>query len=62
MASNQDIHIGDRIRFRAVTAWSGATVWRKVVGLAWDGVPLVRYGGWAEFRVRPHEILDVEPV
>ena len=51
------INIGDRIKFRAVTRWSAAAVWRKVVAV--DPVQ-VRYGGYADFLVEPHEILEVE--
>jgi len=55
----EDIKVGDRIQFRAVTRWSSRTVWRKVTGV----VPCVqvRYGGWSHFHVRSWEIKDHEP-
>lgn len=50
------IKIGDRIKFRAITRWSGAAVWRIVTGIQ----PVtVRYGGWGQFVVRPDEIIAV---
>jgi hypothetical protein len=57
------IKIGDRIKFRCVTRWSGQVVWRKVNGFWRDNpdYPTVRYGGWGDFVVKPDEIIDVEP-
>lgn len=54
-----NIEVGDRIKFRAVTRWSSRAVWRKVNGF-YQGRVTVRYGGWAGFVVRGHEILEVE--
>jgi hypothetical protein len=51
---------GDRIKFRAVTRWSAAAVWRRVNGFTKRNLPTVRYGGWPGFVVREHEILEVE--
>ena len=55
------VEIGDRIRFRAATRWSGAAVWRVVNGF-WASTenPTVRYGGWSNFAVKRSEIIEVE--
>ena len=58
---SDQIQIGDRIKFRAITRWSTAAVWRKVNGFWVDGRPTVRYGGWADFIVSHHEITEHEP-
>ena len=62
--------IGDRITFRSPTRWSCVKATRKVNGFwklyADDKCtviahwPTVRYGGYAEFIVRPHEIISIE--
>ena len=49
---------GDRIKFRAVTRWSSATVWRVVTGIDNEGRPEVRYGGWSHFLVHPKEVIE----
>lgn len=56
----QTIKIGDRIQFRAITRWSGVATWRKVNGFDSRGWPTVVFGGWRDFIVRPHEVLQVE--
>lgn len=59
MTEATQIEPGDRIRFRAATRWSEAAVWRKVVGMDGDS-PLVRFGGYSEFLVHPHEVIEVQ--
>lgn len=55
------IKIGDRIKFKAATRWSHEAVWRKVNGLfPATGAVTVRYGGWADFIVRPWEIIEID--
>jgi hypothetical protein len=55
------IQIGDRIKFRAVTRWSGAAVWRMVNGFYGElRRPTVRYGGHPNFIVENHEIIEIE--
>lgn len=54
------LEIGDRITFCSATRWSTAKVTRKVNGFSGDGSPTVRYGGWSDFVVRPHEITAVQ--
>ena len=63
MINLEQIKIGDRIQFRAVTRHSGATVWRVVTGVEYCGQLhiQVRYHGWGNFHVRNHEIFDHEP-
>jgi hypothetical protein len=51
--------IGDRIKFRAATRWSDKAVIRKIVAIGDDGKPEVRFGGWSNFVVRPHEVIAV---
>lgn len=59
MSKAPSIEPGDRIKFRAATRWSDAAVWRKVVGMDGDS-PLVRFGGYSEFLVHPHEVIDIQ--
>lgn len=51
-----DFKIGDRITFRAATRWSDRKATRVVNGF-FNGRPTVRFGGWADFVVRPEEII-----
>lgn len=53
------ISVGDRITFRAVTAWSGKAATRKVTGFV-QGTPTVRFGGCNGFQVDWSEIIRVE--
>lgn len=51
---------GDRITFRAPTRYGAAKATRKVLKLdPLTGEPLVRFHGWADFRVRFSEIEEV---
>lgn len=51
------LKVGDRITFRAVTRWSDRSATRVVNGHTLGyGYPTVRFGGYAEFVVRPSEI------
>lgn len=60
MADSTDFPtIGDRIKFRATTRWGDKPATRKVNGF-FQGMPTVRFGGCADFIVRPHEIIAIE--
>jgi hypothetical protein len=54
-----NVKVGDRIKFKAVTRWSGRAVWRNVNGFDLNARPTVRFGGWPDFVVRLNEILEV---
>ena len=65
----EEIKVGDRIKFKAITRWSSRAVWRKVVSVKrWPAMPggwrkgesrvRVRYGGWPDFLVEDREIID----
>jgi len=57
----KSLDIGDRIKFRAATRWGDRKVWRKVNGFhGSEDKPTVRFGGWPEFVVRHHEIVEIE--
>ena len=58
------IDVGDRVEFRAATAWSDRKVTRTVQKVlagksATDACCEVRFGGWPNFRVRRCEITAV---
>jgi hypothetical protein len=53
-----DFQVGDLIKFKSVTRWSNAAVWRVVKELTQDGGAMVRFGGWDRFVVRNNEIID----
>lgn len=55
------LKVGDRIRFLAITRWSDRPALRKVRAIDHQGRPLVRFGGWDNFIVERHEVLDIEP-
>ena len=56
----QQVRIGDRITFRAITKYSNARATRKVNGF-WGSPsapkPTVRYKGWPDFPVFSSEII-----
>lgn len=54
------MEVGDRITFRSPTRWADRTVTRVVKAIQADH-PVVRYGGYGEFIVRPHEVREVIP-
>ena len=57
-----NIRVGDRIKFRAVTRHSDRAVTRVVNGfVSENGNPTVRFHGWGNFVVRRHEIHEVIP-
>lgn len=52
-----EVAIGDRIKLRVVTRWATRpTVWRDVKTV--DPVT-VRLGGWPDYIVKDHEILEI---
>lgn len=54
------IKVGDRITFKSPTRYSFRKATRVVNGFLW-GRPTVRFGGWADFAVRPWEIIEHHP-
>ena len=59
MIEIDQIKVGDRIKFRSPTRSGNKAVWRVVNG-HWPDTkwPTVRFDGWNDFVVRPHEIID----
>lgn len=51
--------LGDRIKFRVATRDSNRAATRKVVGRRMDGGYEVRYRGYSDFIVHPHEVLTI---
>lgn len=49
--------IGDRLTFKAATRSHYRKATRVIVGFDLHGRPMVRYHGWGNFIVQPHEIL-----
>jgi len=56
---SEPVEVGDLVRFKAACREGAPTVTRKVNGF-YLGQPTVRYRGYADFVVRPSEILSVE--
>ncbi len=53
---------GDRIKFAAPTRFGAPVATRKVIGLdPLTSEPLVRFHGWADFRVRLSEVIEILP-
>ena len=47
------------VTFRAVTRWSGREKnERKLRGFDSEGRPLVYFGGWSDFVLRPREVVE----
>lgn len=47
------------VTFRAVTRWSGREKnERKLRGFDSEGRPLVYFGGWSDFVLRPSEVVE----
>jgi len=54
------MEIGDYIIFKAATRCDYRKAKRKIVGFDPLGRVEVRYAGWSNFIVLPHEIISVE--
>ena len=52
------VKIGDRLTFCSPTRWGPKRATRVVTGF-YNDKPTVRYGGWGNFIVEPHEIIAV---
>lgn len=52
------IKIGDRIKFKSLARWNSKAAVRVVNGFD-AGRPMVRFGGYPEFIVRPDEVIEV---
>lgn len=51
------------VTFRAITRWSGREKnVRKLRGFDSEGRPLVYFGGWDEFVLRPREVVGLRLV
>ena len=61
MINPADIHIGDRVKFKAATRNGCKAVWRLCNGHNHAGLITVRFFGWDRFVVRNYEIIAVEP-
>ena len=57
--------IGDKIKFKAATVWGDKPATRIIRGFSpGHNFPMVKYGGWDNFIVRPSEISEIngEPI
>jgi len=51
------------VTFRAITRWSGREKHeRKLRGFDSVGRPLVYFGGWSDFVLRPREVVELRLV
>jgi len=51
--------IGKKVTFRAATRWGNDKATRVIKNVNAQGNAEVRFGGWGNFIVRPHEIIEV---
>lgn len=51
--------IGKKVGFKSLTRWNSGKAIRKIKDIRKDGCPLVRFGGWSEFAIRPNEIIRI---
>ena len=51
--------IGRKVEFRALTRWTGAKQTRIIKSVRENGGVTVRFGGYSDFGVRPHEIIEI---
>jgi len=58
--TKRKMRVGDLLTFKAVTRCSHKKATRKIVSFDYLGRPQVRYAGWSDFIVMPHEIISVE--
>ena len=65
MHNNKKKDIGKRVVFRALCRWNTAKATRIIKGISssdrgrYGGGPIVRFGGYANFYVGPHEVIEV---
>lgn len=60
MGKRRKMHVGDLLTFKSATRCSYRKATRKIVGFDHLGRPMVRYAGWSDFVVMPHEIISSE--
>lgn len=53
--------IGDTIKFKSITRWNIKTQERKVKNITEGGKIEIRFGGYSDFVVHQHEIINVYP-
>ena len=51
--------IGKRVVFRSLCRWNSAKATRIIKEISKFGGPIVRFGGYANFVVRPHEVIEI---
>lgn len=51
--------IGKRVEFRALCYWNSAKATRIIKDVTKAGGPIVRFGGFGNFYVRPHEVIEI---
>lgn len=54
--------VGKKMTFRSPTRWSNQKATRVIRRIDWLGRPCVKFGGWDDFIVHEHEIIDIEEV
>jgi len=51
--------IGKWVEFRALCRWNSAKAIRKIRGISPRNGPVVSFGGYKDFTVHPHEVIEV---
>ncbi len=51
--------IGKRVTFRSPRMWNSAKATRVIRGIGSRGGPIVYFGGYTDFCVRPHEVIEI---
>lgn len=58
LVPNKD-DIGKYVKFRSLTRWNSVTATRKIRDVTDNGYIVVYFGGWDNFKIRPHEIQEI---
>ena len=51
--------IGKRVVFRALCRWNTAKATRIIRGVSPSNGPVVHFGGYTDFCVRPYEVIEI---
>ena len=52
--------IGKSITFRSPTRWSDCKAKRLIRSIDGIGRPCVKFGGWGDFAIHEHEVIDID--
>ena len=59
MCTITKVDIGKRVVFRSLCRWNTAKATRIIRAVSPKNGPVVRFGGYADFTVRPYEVIEI---